>query len=493
MIPYLAVVVSALVMWAAFPPLDLGPLAFVALIPFFWAVRRVERGFEAAVLGFLWGAVFFGTLLWWIMVLGFVAWFPLTLLMAAWVTVYALVVWLFRLWPGWRWWLIVVGSWVIMEFLRARFPFGGFPWGSVGYAAGGFPPMLGSVQWIGMTGWTVLAVGLGAGAALVIDDRENWRVAVDTTVAILLLAIAGSLFAPSADGDAIRVAIVQGGSPCPGTHCQNEARRIYEQHLALTETIAPGTADLVIWAENSTTAPYEPENNDAVRAAIIEQAARIGASFLVSGTRVVGDDEFVNVNVLFSPEGVKIGEYHKLHPVPFGEYVPLRGLLGFVPQLEQVPRDMIPGTEAVVFPYGEGTLGSVISFEGAFSRNMRLIAAAGSDVVVVATNEASFGVGPASDQLVAMVRVNAAAIGQDVAHAAITGKSTFVQADGTVGESTELLEERVLTGEVRMRAAGPTLFTRFPHLVLILAVLGIIAAVAWPGEGGLGAVFNRPR
>jgi apolipoprotein N-acyltransferase len=492
MVPYLAVVTSALVMWAAFPPLDLGPLAFVALIPFFWAVRRVERGFEAAVLGFLWGAVFFGTLLWWIKVLGFVAWFPLTLLMASWVTVYALVVWLFRLWPAWRWWLIVIGAWVIMEFLRSRFPFGGFPWGSVGYASGGFPPMLGSVQWIGPAGWSMLAVALGAAIALVIDDRENWRIAVDTAVLILLLAIAGSLFAPSADGATIRVAIVQGGSPCPGTHCQNEARRIYEQHLALTETIPAGSADLVIWAENSTTAPYEPENNDAVRAAIIEQASRIGASFLVSGTRTVGDDEFVNVNVLFSPEGVKIGEYHKLHPVPFGEYVPLRGLLGFVPQLDQVPRDMIPGTGAVVFPFEEGTLGSVISFEGAFARNMRLIASAGSQVMVVATNEASYGVSPASDQLIGMVQVNAAAIGQDVAHAAITGKSTFVQADGSRGESTELLEETVLHGELQMRTAGPTMFTRFPFLALILAVLGIIAAFAWPGEGGLESVFNRP-
>ena len=87
MVPYLAVITSALVMWAAFPPVDLGPLAFIALVPFFWAVRRVERGFEAALLGFLWGAVFFGALLWWIKILGVVAWFPLTLLMAAWVTI----------------------------------------------------------------------------------------------------------------------------------------------------------------------------------------------------------------------------------------------------------------------------------------------------------------------------------------------------------------------------------------------------------------------
>lgn len=493
MAPYLAVVASALIMWAAFPPLDFGPLAFVAPIPLFWALRRVERGFESVVLGLLWGAVFFGTLLWWIKVLGFVAWFPLVLLLAAYFSGYALVVWLFRLWPAWRWWLIAIGGWVILEFIRSHFPFGGFPWGSVGYAAGGFAPLLGTVQWIGPSGWTVLAVGFGAAVTLLIEDRENWRMAVDTTVVIVLLGIAGSLFAPSADGETVRVAIVQGGSPCPGTHCQNEALRIFEQHLALTQSIAPGSVDLVIWPENSLTAPYEPESNDAVRAGIVEEASRIGASLLVSGTRTVGDDEFLNVNILFSPEGVKIGEYTKRHPVPFGEYVPLRGLLGFVPQLDQVSRDMISGSEPVVLPLQQGTLGSVISFEGAFARSMRSIAGNGSQMMVVATNESSYGISPASDQLIGLVRVNAAAIGQDTALAAITGRSTFIDADGTVGVRTEQMEERVLTGELKMRNAGSTLFTRFPYLGLTLAVFGILVALFWPGEGGLEALFDRRR
>ena len=65
-------------------------------------------------------------------------------------------------------------------------------------------------------------------------------------------------------------------------------------------------------------------------------------------------------------------------------------------------------------------------------------------MMVVATNESSFGDGPASDQLIGMVRVSAAAIGQDLAHAAITGKSTFIEADGSVGEKTPLFEATVL-------------------------------------------------
>ena len=494
MVPYLAVVLSALLLWAAFPPLDLGPLAFIAPIPFFWAIRRVERGSEAVTLGFLWGSLFFGVLLYWISVLGFVAWFPLTIALGAFFAVYAFVVWSFRLWPAWRWWLIAVGAWVVLEFIRARFPFGGFPWGNIGFAAGGFPPLLGTVQWLGPAGWSLLAIAFSAGVALLIESRElNWRFVVDPAVVILLFAIAGSLFAPSADGTTMRVAIVQGNSPCPMVHCQNENRRIYESHLRLTETIPDNGADLVVWPESATGTPFEPDSNDAVRGAIIAQASRIGAYFLVSGTRIIEPDSFLNVNVLYSPEGVKLGEYRKRHPVPFGEYVPLRGLLGFIPQLDQVPRDMVNGTEAVVFPVGDDFLGSVISFEGAFARSIQSVAASGGQLMVVSTNESSFGRTAASDQLIDMTRVNAAAVGQDLIHAAITGRSTFVTADGSVGEKTPLYEEAVLYGTVSMRDAGPTIFTRFPHWPTLLGVAALLFALFWPGEGGIEDLVGRRR
>lgn len=494
MVPYLAVVLSALLMWAAFPPLDLGPLAFVAPIPFFWALRHIERGGEAVTLGFLWGSLFYGVLLYWISVLGFVAWFPLTIALGSFFAVYAFVVWSFRLWPAWRWWLIVIGSWVVLEFIRARFPFGGFPWGNIGYAASGFPPLIGSVQWLGPEGWSILAIAFSAGVALMIEDQKhNWRFVVDPAVAVLLLAIAGSLFPPSTDGTTLRVAIVQGNSPCPMVHCQNESRRIYESHLALTETIPDNSVDLVVWPENATGTPFEPDSNDTVRSAIIDQASRIGAYFLVSGTRVVPPDGFLNVNVLYSPDGVFLGEYQKRHPVPFGEYVPLRGLLGFIPQLDQVPRDMISGTEPVVFPIGDDLLGSVISFEGAIARSVQSVAANGSQAMVVSTNESSFGETVASDQLIDMTRVNAAAIGQDLIHAAITGRSTFIGADGSVGEKTGLYEEAVLYGNVTMRDAGPTIYTRFPHWATLLAVVGLAFALFWPGEGGIEDLVGRRR
>jgi apolipoprotein N-acyltransferase len=490
MIPYTAAVVGALLMWLAFPPFDFGILAFVAPVPFLWGLRRVETPAGALGVGFVYGAIFFGLLLSWIAVLGMVAWIPLTLWLAAISAAFGLLVWTFRLWPPGRWWLITVGGWALWELVRSYFPWGGFPWGSVGYAAAGNPGLIGTVQWVGPSGWSVLAVGVAAGAVLVIEDPKRWRLLVDPAVVVLLLVLGGLLFPPHADGETVAVAIVQGGSPCPQTHCQNENQRIFERHLQLSRAIERDTVDLVVWPENSFGSPYDPIGNPEIDQILKVEAQRLGAYMLVSGTHVVDSESFVNVNVVYSPIGTEVGRYHKQHPVPFGEYVPLRGLFSFIPQLDQVPRDMVSGDEAVVFPIQDGILGSVISFEGAFSSNFRQTALAGSQLLVIATNESSYGPdAAASDQLIEMARVNGAAVGQDVILAAITGKSAFIEAEGHVLNKTELSEEIVIQANLQFRAAGATLFTRLGDWVAFVALAGAAAGVFTPGpgrpEGGL--------
>ena len=131
-----ATAVSGVLMWASFPPLDLGFLVFVAPAPFLWSLRRARSPREAGWLGFLFGVVFWGAMLSWIFVLGAVAWFPLTAAMGGYAALYALVMYLARNWSPWRWWVMAVGAWAAWEFTRARWPFGGFPWGSAGYPVG---------------------------------------------------------------------------------------------------------------------------------------------------------------------------------------------------------------------------------------------------------------------------------------------------------------------------------------------------------------------
>src|SRR5438132_12488814 len=127
-----AAVLSGLLLAAAFPPFDLGPLALVALAPLLWAWRGAGPG-PAALYGGAAGVAFFGLLVEWTRYFGFVAVVPFVLFLSTWwMLAGAVTGWLGR--RGVTAAPVLAAVWVLVEAGRGRVPFGGFPWGDVGYA-----------------------------------------------------------------------------------------------------------------------------------------------------------------------------------------------------------------------------------------------------------------------------------------------------------------------------------------------------------------------
>jgi apolipoprotein N-acyltransferase len=137
---------------------------------------------------------------------------------------------------------------------------------------------------------------------------------------------------------------------------------------------------------------------------------------------------------------------------------------------------MIPGDGPVVFTLGDGIeMGSVISFEGGFSRYPRQHARAGANFIVEATNEGSYGTTPGSDQFIGMTRMRAVELGVPVIHSAVTGKSTVVEADGELTASTGLGTSEILYAEYG--GSRDTPYTVTGDLVMYLAA--IVGIVSW--------------
>ena len=99
--------------------------------------------------------------------------------------------------------------------------------------------------------------------------------------------------------------------------------------------------------------------------------------------------------------------------------------------------------------------------------------------MVIATNERSYGVGPAADQLIDMTRMHAAENGVDLVQAAITGKSAIVTHGGEIDVVTDLYTEAVISGTVRFRSSGRTLANLWGNWVPALAVMGLVFSLAW--------------
>ncbi|MFP3916140.1 MAG: apolipoprotein N-acyltransferase, partial [Actinomycetota bacterium] len=424
-----------------------------------------------------------GGLIWWISRLGLVAVAPLVLSQAAYSALFG---WVMVRWvpQGSIRWVGAAGLWALTEFVRYRFPVGGFEWGAWGYALSDVGAARAAARWIGTSGLTVLSMGAAAGLATL-----RTRAAVPA-VGVLGLALAvGAALPPLPGGPPVPVAVVQGSTPCPFEHCPNERFQTYRQHLDLTRDIEAGSVDLVVWSEGSTGSfDADPVNAPEVGEAIGAEAERIGAWMVVGGDRPVSETRWINANVVFSPDGEIVGEYRKQHPVPFGEYIPARPLFEWVPALDQVPRDMIPGEGPHVFALEGYDLGTVISFEGNFSRYPRRTARAGADLLVVATNEGSYGLTPAADQFIGMTRMRSAETGLDVVHAAVTGKSVVITDGGKLGEITGLGTREILYGEVQARSDVQTVYVRYGDwvLLLMLAAGGFVLVRELPPSGNSG-------
>ena len=469
-------VVAGIMLASGYPPYEWTSLAWLGLVGFVWLVATADSRPVALWSGYLFGLAYFAVILSWLIEVELIAYYPLAMVQALAFLIGAGGIFRYREAAPWTFVLATAGAAALAEFLRVRWPFGGFPWGSIGVMAGA-TPLRPSAQWFGATGWGVLLAAVAALAVLVIRRRSSWKVLAAASGAVVMLGLAGNVWPAIPEGETRSVTIVQGNSPCPGTRCPGERRLIYESHLALTRATPPGP-DLVVWPESSTGGSADPLRDPSVAEAIGAEAVRLDAPILVGGDLDAGPGHFENVNVVFGPSGDVVGTYRKRHPVPFGEYVPLRPIFEIVPALDRVPRDMIRGRKQVLFDVDGIEFGSVISYEGAYARYEREAVRKGAAFLVLATNEASFGRTPASDQLIAISRMRAAELGVDLVHAAVTGKSAFVYADGRVEGRTELFETTTADGVVAARTAGPTLYVRWGDWLQVGAMLGYLGLLA---------------
>jgi apolipoprotein N-acyltransferase len=166
------------------------------------------------------------------------------------------------------------------------------------------------------------------------------------------------------------------------------------------------------------------------------------------------DDSFVNAQVLVLPDGEVAGWYEKVHIVPFGEYVPLRGLLEALgAPLENVASDATEGQGPALLPMPfDGTeidIGVMISWEVFFGDRGR--AADDGGFLINPTNGASYTWTILQTQQIASSRLRAAETGRWVVQASPTGFSAFVSPTGEVHDRTDVGEQAVITRDVPLR------------------------------------------
>ena len=419
----------------AFPRPGWWWLALVGLAPLLLAAMAAPSGREAALRAWLGGTGFF------LAVDAFLFpevgpfMVPLAMLLAAlWLPV------------GWLAWALLGGggstrlgpgrlaaalalvpsAFVAGEALRSWDGLGG-PWGLLGASQWNAPELLSVAALGGVWGLSFLlvAVNVAVAAALGRGVPGSTRVLAAAAAAALPLAALGfwALRPPPPPAGTATVAFVQ-----PGVVGPVEARFRASERLSRTLPASP-RPDLVAWGESSLGRDPAADPGDLAR---LEAVARdTGAPVLANvDAQRAGDGGIYKSALLVGPAGV-LGSYDKLRLVPFGEYVPLRPLLGWVTRFtDAAPVDRHRGAHLAVLSAGGLRIGPLICFESAFPDLARNLAASGAEVVVVQTADTTFQGSWGLDQHASLSAVRAVESGRPVLQAALSGTSAAFDARG---------------------------------------------------------------
>jgi apolipoprotein N-acyltransferase len=290
-------------------------------------------------------------------------------------------------------------------------------------------------------------------------------------------------------GDSVRIAAVQGGGEQGTSATEVPSSVVTQRHLDATATISDDALDLVLWPENST--DVTTFEGSAVYAAVADEAARLGIPIVLGVTEDTPDRErFTNAQIVVMPDGTIGDRYDKVRRVPFGEYVPLRGLLeAFGAPIDRIGRDAVPGSAPAVVdvPIRDRETGDVvdvpmavvISWEVFFGGRAREGVQEGGEAILNPTNGASYTGTIVQTQQVASSRLRAIENGRWVVQVAPTGFTAVVDSDGDVLERSAVSERRVITADVPLRE-GFTWYTDLGDAPFVVAlVLVMLASIAW--------------
>ena len=480
-----AAVLGGLLLATAFDPFGftIGVIAGPACL----MVALQGRTARASILlGFVFGVAFHGVLLVWLaQSIGPAAWVSLVLVQACWFGVLGLFVRLLSGLPGAAVWFAI--GWTGIEHARSSWPFGGLPWGRLGIPVLD-TPWAGALPYLGVTG-VGLGIALAAGmtGAVVLARGRDTRVplaALGVVVGVGLVPLAVPLGAP--DAGSLTVAVVQGGVPGDGRQLVAHHREVTDNHVEATRELAElvelgGEArpDLVVWPENSTA--VDPLTDAVAREGIEDAVASVDVPVLV-GAMVDGrtSQNVLNQGIVWTPDGPTAPRYTKHHPVPFGEYIPFRGRLERLsPRLDEIPRDMLPGTSSAPLDVGGVRVADAICFDVAYDDVLAPQIRRGAQLIVVQTSNASFTGTSQLDQQFAMTRVRAIETGRAVAVASTNGISAIIGPDGSVVEQAALRRTGVLVAPMPLRDAltpavrwgGAT-----GSVVLVVGLAGLLVA-----------------
>ena len=374
--------------------------------------------------------------------------------------------------------LAFAGSWIFLEWLRG-WVFSGFPWLDLGIAQtsgplSGFLPIVGEYG-VGMI-VLILAGLLALSADHLFDSSRKCFKPISALIMSLVLFLGCGHFLAKVQwtqpsGKPLSVGLAQANVPQMQKFDPAFLTKTLQTYMTLTEEM--GQVELVIWPE--TAIPDVLDDLDWFKKRLQSRAADQHQDFLVGAFTQNASGQYFNTLVGI-PETV--GQHHKSHLVPFGEYMPLRAIINLFAGLIDIPMsDLTPGSVDQPLPEVQGVkVGASICYEADFARDIRHSLPQAGFLVNV-SNDSWFGNSLAPHQNLQMAQVRALEFGRPMIRATNTGISAFINVQGQVTKRIGVDEQGILVGSVQPYA-GDTPFFRLQSWPIIIFG-SLLIGLAW--------------
>ncbi len=476
---FLKPLVAGLLIAASVPPWGFWPCSFIgiAILDISIANKNARKRF---VLGFLVGLAWLLPSTFWMIDLTPPGWIAASLIHSSFLAIgIALVP------PRKGRQLALVGIMTLVELARWRFPFGGVPLASIpiGQASGPIAPLSKVAGPL-----LIVAVVTSAGCLMSTIIKTPKKAVKVLTKALIITVGLGTLtaFAPNGhEVENINIAVVQGGGPQRTRATPTGAAIVFANQVSATNNVET-PVDLVVWPENVVNPdPDLPEAeknpsrlySDDARSTLKNLSKSLDTVISAGWFHKDPEDTTSNLNYVevLEPEGQISGRFEKVRTVPFGEFVPLRGLVERFAKDSLPARDVRPGTEPAVINSSLGKLGVVISWEVFFEERAREAAKHEAGIIINPTNGASYWLTQVQSQQVASSQLRAIETGRWLLQSAPTGFSAIIDPSGKVIQRTGISEQAVLQAGVGIRT-GNTWYTEigiWPMLVISFMLFGL--------------------
>ena len=396
--------------------------------------------------------------------------------------------------PGWRRVIVLALAWTAAEWLRGHV-LTGFPWNLIGYTWTSIDSVLQVTSVVGIYGLSLLTVALVAMPASIWDNPRRAAVSgqafarpwLPTALAgaILALVVIGGAVRLSASElrwqDGVNLRVVQPNIPQELKWQAGRREANLRQHVDMSRAAAGVSLTVVIWPETASTFALD-DGGPVTR--LIASAAPPGGFVLMGAPRTHGrrgeDLSLRNSLHIVDSDSRLRGTYDKSHLVPFGEYLPFRGLLSAI-GFKKVTSGSIDYSAGVgpqtVRTQGLPPFSPLICYEIIFPGSV-----ADPDDrpewLLSLTNDAWFGKRTGPIQHFNMARVRAIEEGLPLVRAASTGVSAVVDPYGRVLQKLGVGVTGVIDSGLPAPLAGPTIYGRFGDKVPgALFIIGLISIV----------------